>query len=445
MFSFSRLWRKDPYKLVSILQGPRDAVLSVSFSVEGRFVAAAGYSGVYTWDLSTGNPATTPYSAVHSNDPRRMFSASSWLLSEPGSRNILILGSMRGELLIWEWRSDHEMFESFCPAPALQSQEHITSISVHELRISDQNDGRIVVATADSHVAVLCLSVSDRRLDTIFNVSMAEGFIPKSVCFHQKSRDVIVFAMTGGVVCRLNHATGEGKTDPCDERADMLGSVCVDEPNDRFIAWTGQDFDIFTLSTLKHVRTLKGFNPLVAFPKQTLFIDQSKFAIAGTDRGCAVIYDTGSGVVVNTLRYPKDGLVHTVAYCTTTERDFLGIAGSTAHQQNDVVVYSKKHVTSPLSRRNDTASARILEFKDNNLRINFNALMKKFSVFAWLSRIIIHVLAAMGLYLCLWLYTPLPQILQEYAPSSYEQLPLVVVFDGYLIANRRDQCLIKQV
>ncbi|THU92402.1 WD40 repeat-like protein [Dendrothele bispora CBS 962.96] len=312
-------WRRGPYKLLTTLHGPRDTVFSVSISVEGRFVVATGYSGVYTWDLSTRAPVRTPFIPHSSNEPKNMFSALAWLLFEQGNRDVVVLGNMSGQIFLWEWGHQTQAFDRFCDVPETDSREQISSIGVLEQRITEPNNlqnntgvtaARIAVAHVDGRVTVWLVS-SDRSVTKIFGVIVPD--IPKNVRFSQKSMQVLVFAMAGGNLYKLNPETGEVvEVLNCGGIAKVMGHVSLDETNDCFVAWTGRDFDIFALSDGRHLRTLDGGNPLVSFVKQVAFTNEGNLAISGTDRGCGILYDTRSGKAVQTLRYPKGGLVQPV-------------------------------------------------------------------------------------------------------------------------------------
>ncbi|THU76003.1 hypothetical protein K435DRAFT_658133 [Dendrothele bispora CBS 962.96] len=339
---FRRLFKKSPYKFLTTLRGPRDTILSVSFSVEGRFLVAAGYSGVYLWDLLTRAPVSTPFIPPCSNDPKNMFCCTAWLLFDKGDRNVVIIGGMTGNLILWEWNHHQQTFESFCPPPATESVEQIMSIGVLRHRVSERGVGRIVSSHADRRVTVWSLSPTEKQMTKIFSVVLDEEHVPKTVRFSRESRDVLVFSLSGGGILTLHHNTGDIiSSDRCGERADIMGNVSVDQLKDCFIAWTGRDFDIFTLSNLRHRLTLDGGVPVVSFAKQIVFADDGRFAVGGTDRGCAVLYDTQSGSVVQNFNYPKGGLVQPVTYCPAPEADLIAIAGSADHQANEILVFYK--------------------------------------------------------------------------------------------------------
>lgn len=91
-------------------------------------------------------------------------------------------------------------------------------------------------------------------------------------------------------------------------------ALAVDSTGDRLAVCCGKDFELWSLSTLKQIRTIQDPRPpTVLFPKQVAFTDDDSSIVTGTDHGCAVIYDCESGDVLQTLVYPTGTLVQTVA------------------------------------------------------------------------------------------------------------------------------------
>ena len=70
---------------------------------------------------------------------------------------------------------------------------------------------------------------------------------------------------------------------------------------------------MYKLDTLELVRTFEGENPIVRYLKHAVFAEGGRLLVGGTDRGCAIVYDTGSGNSAQTLEYLRGGLVQHVA------------------------------------------------------------------------------------------------------------------------------------
>ncbi len=69
----------------------------------------AGYSGVVVWDLSTNNPVTVPQVPYNPRQTKYVFTASSWLRFEVDNRFVLLLGSLRGDILVWDWDTQNQV------------------------------------------------------------------------------------------------------------------------------------------------------------------------------------------------------------------------------------------------------------------------------------------------------------------------------------------------
>ena len=70
---------------------------------------------------------------------------------------------------------------------------------------------------------------------------------------------------------------------------------------------------MFKLDTLELVRTFAGETPIAPYTKRAVFIEDGQLLVGGTDRGYAVIYDTDSSHLIQTLEYSRGGLVQHVA------------------------------------------------------------------------------------------------------------------------------------
>ena len=53
--------------------------------------------------------------------------------------------------------------------------------------------------------------------------------------------------------------------------------------------------------------------PVVMFPKHVAFIEKGSRVVTGTDTSKAVVYETQTGKVVQTLQYPENALVQPVS------------------------------------------------------------------------------------------------------------------------------------
>ena len=219
---------ESTYQRRATLQGSQDAILSVAFSPDGKFVAAAGeliccrlnsndcagYSGVFVWNLSTNNLVTVPEVPYNPRQTKYVFAALSWLSFETNGRLVILLGSLRGDLLAWDWdagdkaRACHHLsiilsdlnLQAFKPLHQISPQTKdmgILAIDVYQEQVASRRQGYIAVAAADRSVRVFSLLASG-EWDTVFSITLEEGFLPKAVRFRKGTRVLFAFSRTGG-------------------------------------------------------------------------------------------------------------------------------------------------------------------------------------------------------------------------------------------------------
>ena len=93
------------------------------------------------------------------------------------------------------------------------------------------------------------------------------------------------------------------------------GSVALNRGSDRFVAYTGKNFQLYRLGNLEILKNFTAEAPAVLYPKQVVFGESERVIVGGTDRGCALVYDVESEGVIQTLRYPSGSLVQPVSVC----------------------------------------------------------------------------------------------------------------------------------
>lgn len=118
------------YEFDTSLSGPTDAVLSLAFSAQGKFICASGtnfccsdsaykmnlrlsgYNGAACWDLTTNEPMP-PGDPTWSFGPRgvQVFPLCTWGFFKKTSRHVLFLGSQNGTVKAWAWNTE----ENVCP------------------------------------------------------------------------------------------------------------------------------------------------------------------------------------------------------------------------------------------------------------------------------------------------------------------------------------------
>ncbi|KAJ3766051.1 WD40-repeat-containing domain protein [Lentinula raphanica] len=403
------------YQRQTILNGPRDAVLSMSFSPDAKFIVATGYSGVHVWEVATSISVPVPEMHYAPDNPKYDFSASSWLFFEQDNLYALILGSMRGDVLVWSWRESNPIFVSMARAEAIRINDQVLSLDVREHIVSNGRSGRIVIATGGGHITAWSLSVKGELTQT-FSVALEPGILPRTIRFLKK--DIVAFARTGGAVINLDPKTGQVTLKRSSGPA-VMGSVSLNSTSDCFVAWTGQNFDMFTFDNLAFVRTFVGRPPLVHFPKHIVFVEAGEKVVGGTDAGHAILYDTRTGKRKQILEYPRGGLVQQVAACDGDAYSYIAIAGSVTGQPAEVILFRRK--TSSLYKAARTPRA----IDNDTIFVGFQ--VSRASVAAVLSQIKSTIITLFVLFELLWLgwrYAPVgryvvPILNQADIPSRF--------------------------
>ncbi|KAJ4492188.1 WD40-repeat-containing domain protein [Lentinula edodes] len=342
------------YQHLTTLQGARDAVISLSFSPQAKFIAAAGYGGVTVWDLESFEAIPIPNSIYNPRNPDHVYPASAWLHFEQADQYVLLLGSQGGTVSILQWDEKDKVFRSMVRVIPLPSDFQVLSIDVYQAEIAIGKLARVVVATSDNRTTVSSLS-SSGEFREIYSVSV-QDFTLITARFCKKTADVYAFELNGGTILRLDDKSGDIKSNQ-KYGPDPMGTICTDDSSEFFVACTGQDFQMFRLDTIEHIRTFSGPEPVVLFPKVVTFAEDRNVLIAGTDKGRAVVFDVTSGAKIQQLKYNKGGLVQPVAACTTTEGFLVAIAGSTMQASSDIEIYVKSHLPTPTSKSNGNAGA----------------------------------------------------------------------------------------
>ncbi|KAJ3769378.1 WD40-repeat-containing domain protein [Lentinula raphanica] len=336
------------YQRLATLQGARDAVISLSFSPQAKFIAAAGYGGVAVWTLNSFNAIPIPSNIYNPRNPDYVCSACAWLHFEQADRHVLLVGSQEGTLSILQCDEKDMAFHPSVKVLPEHAGFQILSIDVYQAEIAIGKLARIVVATADNRITAYSLS-SSGDLREIFSVALVE-FSLIAAKFCKKTADVYAFELNGGTILKLDNKTGDIKSNQ-KYGPDPIGTVCTDESSNFFVACTGQDFQMFRLDTIEHVKTFSGPEPVIRFPKVATFAEDGAILVGGTDSGHAVIFDVTNGSQIQELNYPKGGLVQPVAACTSQEGFLIAIAGSTIENPAEVVIYRRDHLRSTAKRK----------------------------------------------------------------------------------------------
>ncbi|KAJ3769382.1 WD40-repeat-containing domain protein, partial [Lentinula raphanica] len=330
------------YHQLSTLTGPRDAILSLAFSAKAKFLSAAGYSGVLIWDLSTSTSVSTPlpHMLFAPQNPKYVITASAWIYFQKTNRHVLIIGSMRGDILLWDWTEETKAFNLlYRVSPINDSFDEILSIDIHEQDVASGRIGRVVASTANRLVSVWTLT-SSGEFSKVFTTTLDANLKPKTVRMCKKTRDIVVFPLYGGEIVRLDYKTGAVKSRKSPGPGRM-GSVALNRAGDKFVAYTGKNFQLYHLGNLEILKTFIAEMPVVFYPKQVVFGESESIIVGGSDHGCALVFDVESERLIQTLQYPGGNLVQPISTCTLPGRHIIAIGGSTQEEPAAVVLYER--------------------------------------------------------------------------------------------------------
>ncbi|KAL0064991.1 hypothetical protein AAF712_007982 [Marasmius tenuissimus] len=332
MFNFS-----PKFRLAHKLEGPQDAVLSLSCSENARFLTATGYNGVAVWELETLTPVVVPEQYGAPKSSRYMPTACAWLYLQSPDTHVLLLGTV-GEVIAWRWNESKKIFEPFGRATTTWAQ--VTSMDVGATDISSGNT--CVVAAFADHTVTVWDFTPDGTFQEALSVTLNETFLPKAVFLEKKTHHIYTFALDGGKVALLSRTDGSVLWQK-KAAHEFTGSVSVDPSWERFVIGTGKDFQVLDTSTLDTLRTLEGSGPLVV-PRsmQVSITANGAHFVTGTDSGQAILHNITDGTIMQKLRYPRGGLVQTVTAFATKDYQYIVTAGSSPGDSADVLIWHNK-------------------------------------------------------------------------------------------------------
>ncbi|KAK1234361.1 hypothetical protein PQX77_002435 [Marasmius sp. AFHP31] len=219
-------------------------------------------------------------------------------------------------------------------------------MDVHSSNIGASESAHIAVSHADRTVTVWKLS-SVGKFEKLFNVETEAPFVPATIQFDE-NRNVYVFPVAGGRMLQLDAVNGTIVSQRTITRLESstMGSVILDEANDRLIVSTIDRCELFSLSDLRHQKTLPSISrPVVPYPRQLTLTEGGTRFVTGTDSGYAIVYRMDRLSVEQKLIYPKNGLVQTVASYSDDDWTYIAIAGSSGGQDQDVLLYRRSNRT----------------------------------------------------------------------------------------------------
>ncbi|KAL1749945.1 WD40-repeat-containing domain protein [Schizophyllum commune] len=335
------------YQYWNTLTDQKDAVTSLSFSPEGKYIAATGYSGVSIWEIDTQRLMSVPH--VDSAD-KRVFTRSAWMSFE-GKRLLLILGSKRGDVTLWFWDDNQDAFIRAKRFRQSQADTEVLSMDVYEAAVQRDRAGMLVVATADHQVTMWSIS-SDLQIVQGFSLRTEASCCPQTVRFDTIDHTVIIFAQHGGQIARYDCQSG-AQVGYRTGGPELMATVAVDLTGQCYVAYTGTSLEVISYINKAMSRTIPIERGDAPYPMDIAFGESGKVLAMGTDKGRALLYELSTAQIIQTMEYPKGGIVQRVTTCTTNDYHIVAYSGSSLLRPADVILYRKarhsdKHMDSSL-------------------------------------------------------------------------------------------------
>ncbi|KAJ3820691.1 WD40-repeat-containing domain protein [Lentinula raphanica] len=330
MISFFR--SKELYKELTTLKGPEDAVTALAFSVHGKFLAAVGPGGVNVWNMSTHQ--SVAFSSLPVGVPGTSSATTlAWLYFAQRSRHVLLLGTLDGQLQIWDY-IDERMVSDLEPTTSVS----VLSLDVYPREVALGSHAQIVASYTSRSILVGTLR-ADGDFKQRYFTTLEAGFMPKTVRF-DKNGNLLVFSMYGGIVTLLDVQTGYTLWRKSDA-PEFMATVTLDEDCKDFIACTTQGFELWDLDCMVLMKEFEQAPISLSLPKHACFSEWKTKVIGGTDRACAEVYDIKSGRFEQRLKYPNGGMVQAVAAYPTHDRFLVAVAGANGNRASDVILWYK--------------------------------------------------------------------------------------------------------
>ena len=163
--------------------------------------------------MSTNALVSVPDVPCNPQDARYVFTALAWLSFEINGRLVILVGSLRGDILVWYCGADSKVreelgrilahwlqaFKTLYQIPPHTENKGIMGMDVYQDDVATGKRGYVAVTAADRSIRVLSFSAAG-QWDTIFSKTLDKGFLPKAVCFQKSTRVLFVFSKNGGSV-----------------------------------------------------------------------------------------------------------------------------------------------------------------------------------------------------------------------------------------------------
>ncbi|KAL1657831.1 WD40-repeat-containing domain protein [Schizophyllum commune] len=321
------------------LPGYKDGVLSLTISPDSKYLVVTGYAGVAIWNVAERRALRVPSLTVDARG-KHLYTCSSWLFFQDSSSEVLVLGSRSGDLQLWKWDAAQNGFVRSRRFKNKQGPSETLSMDVYQSSVPALSSGMVVAAMASHRVVLLDVSA---QLDVteLFSITMDQNCRPQNVKFDAFAHTFLVFAQAGGVIQRFDCLSG-ARVGMMIDGPQVMACVAVDPRGQRFVAYTGQSLEVVSMNHAMASHSIPCDATDILYPMHVAFAEGGEVLLFGTDKGRAMVYDMNTFSQVQTLAYPRGGLVQHVAACTTNTHHIVAYAGSSIEQESDVILYRKK-------------------------------------------------------------------------------------------------------
>ncbi|KAL1657778.1 WD40-repeat-containing domain protein [Schizophyllum commune] len=330
---------KSTYTYWATLSNQTDGVVSLAFSPSGRFLAATGYAGVSIWIVAEQRAVPVPTPRTEFRD-KHLYTRSTWLLFEESQMEVLLLGSKRGDVELWNWSDLQQSFVLWKRRKQTGTPSEVLAIDVYQQKVPIGGHALVVVSTADHDLTLFAVTAHAEILKK-FSFKLDLNCRPQSVKFDSLTQTIVVFSRTGGMLVRYDCESG-AKAGVKKDAPQSMASVALHPHGDRFVAYTGSSYEVVPLANNLPIQSIPCANANVLYPMYTAFGEDGSVLVAGTDNGHAKIYSMDTLQEIQRLNYPKGGLVQYVETATIDQYHVVAFAGSTLKRAADVILYRKQ-------------------------------------------------------------------------------------------------------
>ncbi|KIK53054.1 hypothetical protein GYMLUDRAFT_250643 [Collybiopsis luxurians FD-317 M1] len=143
-----------PFETKTVLQGPQDAITSLAFSAQSRFLVAAGPGGVVVWNVES--LCNVPLTSKHGETElpeRTTIPAVTWIYFSETARHVLVLGTWDGSLQLWDYIPERFVLEAVRKLVTHTSAVQVVSMDFLQQEVPMGGCAKLATSFADHSVS----------------------------------------------------------------------------------------------------------------------------------------------------------------------------------------------------------------------------------------------------------------------------------------------------